>query len=769
MNSRRPVKNPHAEAEQFRRRAALGFIVVALALAGLAAWYFRLQVLQHADYATLSEANRIRPRPVVPARGMIYDRQGRLLAENVPAFRLDVTPDKAGDLDALLAGLGQVIALDEDEIARFRRERKAGRGFLPITLKLRLSDEEMAAFAVNRWRFPGVELQPYLTRHYPYGDLLAHVVGYVGRIDEDDLAKLGDGGGALSHIGKTGIERSQEELLRGQVGYEQIETNVQGRALRTIGRVPARPGVDLRLSIDAELQRATVAAFGELEGTAVAMDPRTGEILALVSLPSFDPNLFVNGISHADFRALNDNPSRPQFNRAVLGGVAPGSTLKPFLALAGLDSGVRRPEDRTLSTGMFHLPGTRRGWGDSHRGGHGWTDARKSIADSVNTYYYKLAVDMGIARIDEYLGRYGFGQASGIDLAGENPGILPNPSWKLKNRKERWFPGDTVNMSIGQGDWKVTPLQLVRGTGALADGGQLRRPHVVEARRERFDAPWTPVPQPAPSVISERADHLQVVREGMVSTVHGPGGTARHIGVGIPYRIAGKTGTAQVVSRRGTAAVNPRSLPMHLRHRALFIGYAPADDPQIAVAVAVEGGGYGGSTAAPIARAIFDAWLLGKLPAGLEPIDGVVVLDCAAGDAACVQAAARGRPPGTDSGDAPPTATAASVDAGTDADAGTAGAGAAAVLPAAAAPPRSPIVESDRNRAANGFGNWARRQAAAPAGTVPAPAAPARSPDPAAVATPAPAPRSPVPAPVPASTPATEPDAAADADNGSDR
>lgn len=639
MNSRRPVKNPHAEAEQFRRRAAIGFIGVALALLGLGAWYFRLQVLQHDDYATRSEANRIRPKPVVPARGMIYDRQGRLLAENLPAFRLDVTPDKAGDLDKLLAELGQVIALDEDEIAHFRRERKSGRGFLPITLKLRLSDEEMAAFAVNRWRFPGVELQPYLTRHYPHGDLFAHVIGYVGRIDEDDLAKLGEGGAALTHIGKTGVERAYEELLRGQVGYEQIETNVQGRALRTVGRVPARPGADLRLSIDAELQRATVAAFGELEGTAVAMDPRTGEILALVSLPSFDANLFVNGISHADYRALSDNPSRPQFNRAVLGGVAPGSTLKPFLALAGLDSGTRRPEDRTLSTGMFYLPGTRRGWGDSHRGGHGWTDARKSIADSVNTYYYKLALDMGIDEIDRYLRRYGFGQPSGIDLSGENTGILPNPAWKLKNRKERWYPGDTVNISIGQGDWKVTPLQMVRGTGALADDGRLRRPHLVQARRDRFDAPWAPLPQPVPTLISDSPADLQVVREGMVMTVHGPGGTARAIGAGSPYLIAGKTGTAQVVSRRGTAAIDPRSLPMHLRHRALFIGYAPADDPQIAVAVAVEGGGYGGSTAAPIAKAIFDAWLLGKLPAGLEPIDGPAPAPaCAPDDATCLQA-----------------------------------------------------------------------------------------------------------------------------------
>jgi len=706
--SRRPLKNTHAEAEQFRRRAVLGFLVVLLALGGLAAWYFRLQVLQHDDFATRSEANRIRPRPVVPARGMIYARQGRLLAENLPAFRLDVVPDKAGDTEKLLAGLAPLIALDEEEIAHFRRERKAGRGFRPITLKMRLSDEEMAAFAVNRWRFPGVEMEPYLTRHYPYGDLFAHVIGYVGRIDEKDLEQLGEGGAALTHIGKTGVERAYEQMLRGKVGYEQIETNVQGRALRTVGRVPARPGADLRLSIDAELQRAAVAAFGELEGTAVAMDPRTGEILALVSLPSYDANLFVNGISHADYRALMDDPSRPQFNRAVLGGVAPGSTLKPFLALAGLDSGLRRPEDRTLSTGMFYLPGNRRGWGDSHRGGHGWTDARKSIADSVNTYYYQLALDMGIERIQQYLTRYGFGEPSGIDLVGESSGILPTPAWKMRQRKERWYPGDTVNISIGQGDWKVTPLQMVRATGALADAGRLRRPHLVESRRQRFDAPWSALPQPAPTPITARADNLRVVQEGMEMTVHGPGGTARPMSVGAPYRMAGKTGTAQVVSRRGTAAVNPRSLPLHLRHRALFIGYAPAEDPQIAVAVAVEGGGYGGSTAAPIARRIFDAWLLGRLPEGLEPIDGAPAAPaCTPGDAACVQAAAVAGSAGS--------APAAGPGPGTQAPAGP------GAPPAVAPPTRTPALDSDRNPAANSFGSWLRRQqAAAPA---PAPSA----------------------------------------------
>ncbi|MET0718603.1 MAG: penicillin-binding protein 2, partial [Pseudoxanthomonas sp.] len=421
---RRPSKNPHAEAEQFRRRAVLGFIVVAVALFGLAGWYFKLQVLDHAEYATLSEANRIKPKPVVPGRGTIFDREGRLLAENVPAFRLEVMPEKAGDPNKLVAELGRIFVLTPEDIERFEATRKATRGFRPITLKLRVSEEEMARFAVDRWRFPGVELEPYLTRRYPYGDLFAHIVGYVSRIDDKDLETLGEGNAALTHIGKTGLERYYEEALRGKVGYEQVETNVEGRALRTVGRVPAQAGSDLRLSVDANLQLAMVQAFGDLEGSAVALDPRTGEVLAMVSLPSYDPNLFVNGISHADFNALNNNPSRPQFNRLVLGGVAPGSTVKPLTALAGMDSGLRKPEDRTLSTGMFRLPGMKgRGWGDSHRGGHGWTDARKSIYESVNTYYYRLALDMGVQRYDEYMGRYGFGQKTGIDLMGEIEGI----------------------------------------------------------------------------------------------------------------------------------------------------------------------------------------------------------------------------------------------------------------------------------------------------------------------------------------------------------
>jgi penicillin-binding protein 2 len=535
-----------------------------------------------------------------------------VLADNVPAYRLDVVPDQAGDTKRVVAELAKLVALAPEDIERFEAQRKGARGFRPITLKLRVDEAEAARFAVDRWRFPGVELVPYLTRRYPHGDLFAHVIGYVGRIDEADLAKMGEVDAALTHTGKTGLERYYESALRGKVGYEKIETNVEGRPLRTLGRVPAEPGSDLRLSIDLDLQRAMVIAFGELEGSAIAVDPRTGEILAMVSLPSYDPNLFVNGISRTDFKRLNENPSRPQFNRVVLGGVAPGSTIKPLLGLAGLDSGLRTPDDKVLSTGMFYLPGNRRGWGDSHRGGHGWTDLRKSIYESVNTYYYRLAVDMGIERFAQYMAHYGFGAPSGIDLAGEIPGILPSPAAKQKTHKERWYPGDTVNAAIGQGLWKVTPLQLVRASAGLADGS-MRRPHLVSATRSGFEAPWRELPQPAPVPITPNPANLVPVREGMAMT-NQPGGTAGYLFRGAPYTSAGKTGTAQVVSRRGTAAVDPRSLPMHLRHRALYVGFAPVENPVIAVAIAVEGGGYGASTAGPIARKLFDAWLLGKMP-----------------------------------------------------------------------------------------------------------------------------------------------------------
>ena len=609
---RRVLKNAAAEADQFRRRAALAMLGVVLALGGLALWYFRLQVWQHEDYASRAEANRVKLQPVVPGRGLVLDREGRILADNVPAFRLEVTPDQAGPAEDWLPRLQRVVALAPEDIESYHEHRRATRGFKPITLKLRVDDEEAARFAVDRWRFPGVELVPYLNRRYPYIDLMAHVVGYVGRVDAEDLKTLGEANAALTHIGKTGLERAYEEALRGRIGYRKIETNVDGRAMGEVGRVPAVPGADLRLSIDARLQQALVHAFGELEGSAVAVDPRTGEVLGMVSLPSYDPNLFVNGISHTDYRALMDNPSRPLFNRNVLGGGPPGSTIKPLVALAGVDSGQLTPESTVFSTGEFRIPGQARGYRDASRGA-GLTDLRSSISRSVNYYYYKLAYDMGIERFADYMRRYGFGEPTGIDLIGENDGVVPSPDYKRSRTTEPWYPGETVIAGIGQGYWIATALQLVRATAAVADGGRLRELRLVSQRRDGYGQPWTPLPRPEPELITTNPEHLRAVQEGMEATIHGRG-TATAMAIGAPYRMAGKTGTAQKISRKGSASMDPRSLPYHLRHQALFVGYAPADNPTIAVAVVVEHGGYGGTTAAPIARKIFDAWLLGTMP-----------------------------------------------------------------------------------------------------------------------------------------------------------
>lgn len=613
---RQRIKNNIAESEQFRRRSFIGFLCIGLAMAGLAFGYFRLQVLQHQEYQLRSDANRIKPRPIVPARGLIYDRNGKLLADNIPAYRVELVPEQIDDIDKTIEDLKKILALVPEDLEAFQQTRKASRRFRPVVLKLRLNEEERAQLALNRYRLPGVEVVPYLTRRYPYESMFAHVIGYVGRVDAKDLEKLGDSKfSALSHIGKSGLEKYYEESLRGEIGYESVETNAQGRSLKTIGMQQAGPGYDMQLSIDADLQKTAIDAFGELQGAAVAVDPRTGEVLAMVSLPLFDPNLFINGISHANYRALMDNLSRPLFDRNLHGGTPPGSTIKPFVGLAGLESGLRKPEDKTLSTGEFHLPGVSRGYRDSHHGGHGWVNLQESIAQSVNTYYYKLAVDLGIQRFDSYMQQYGFGQKTGIDLFGENTGVMPSPESKQKRFKQPWYPGDTVNAGIGQGMWVVTPLQLAQATASLANNGERHRLHLVKAKRQGFQAQWQALPLAPSERIAKDPAHINAVKEGMWGTVNGPRGTARAIGIGAPYVIAGKTGTAQNVSRKGSVSLNPNQLALNQRHQALFIAYAPADNPQIAVAVLVEHGGFGATTAAPIARKMMDAWLLPKTTA----------------------------------------------------------------------------------------------------------------------------------------------------------
>jgi penicillin-binding protein 2 len=609
-NRRQKLKNLHAEAEQFRRRAVLGFLGIAVAVIGLAAGYFRLQVLQHEEYQTRSEANRIKPRPIVPARGLIYDRNGRLLADNVPAYRLEIVPEEVPDLEATLAGLGALVRLDDEDLERFRDARRATRGFRPIPLKLRLDEGELARLAVNRHRFPGVEVVPYLTRRYPYGELFSHIIGYVGRVDVADLEAMGDSrNAALTHIGKAGIERYYEPRLRGEIGYEEIETNVEGRALGVLRRHDAKPGTDLWLSVDARLQQAMVDAFAGQDGAAVAVDPATGEILGMVSLPGYDPNLFINGISHADWQALQA-PARPLFNRNVLGGFPPGSTIKPFMALAGLELGLITPEETVHSTGEFFLPGQPRGYRDWRPGGHGYVNLTESLAQSVNTYYFKLAVELGVDRIDSFFGRLGFGEPTGIDLAGEIAGVRPSRDWKRRRFNQEWFPGDTVNVGIGQGFWVTTPLQMAQATAMLANGGLRHRLHLVRASQSGFNAPKVPEPQPPGQQVIKDDANLAAVREGLVAVMHGPTGSGRASAVGATYLIAGKSGTAQRTSRKGLERMDPKKLPYHLRHQAWFIAYAPADKPTIAVAVLVEHGGSGSGAAAPVARRILDAWLV---------------------------------------------------------------------------------------------------------------------------------------------------------------
>ena len=609
----RAIKNPYFEADLFRRRGFLALLGVTALLGMLLLGYFSLQVLHYNQYLDQANSNRVKLKPTMPARGLIYDRNGTLLADNVSAYRLELTPERIDDIDTTVKQLSTLIDITADDLRRFERARISSRRFLPVTLKLRLSEAEVARFAVNQFRFPGVEVVPYLTRRYVYDDMFAHVIGYVARLDEADLKAMGDERYAvLSHTGKTGIERAYEERLRGTIGYEEVETNARGRSLGVLRRHISEAGTDLRLAIDVELQKATIAAFGEMTGSAVAVDPQTGQILAMVSLPSFNANLFINGISTKDYAALSTDPSQPLFNRNVRGGTPPGSTIKPFVALAGLESGLRKPEDTIYSSGEFFIPGQRRGYRDAHRGGHGTVNLYSSIAESVNTYYYKLAMDMGIEKFDAYMRQYGFGQPTGIDLIGEVSGILPNPEWKRKRFKQPWYTGETVIAGIGQGYWVVTPLQLAQGVASLANGGNRIPLRLVRDTRTGLNQAWRPLPAPEAKSIGATAEQLKAIQTGMEATMNTRRGTGWAVALGAPYRIAGKTGTVQKISRKGSISHDPKSLPLHLRHQALFIGYAPAEAPKIAVVVVVEHGGYGASSAGPIARKMMDAYLLPK-------------------------------------------------------------------------------------------------------------------------------------------------------------
>lgn len=606
-----PIKNEQDEQDLFRRRALVGFVCIAVLVGLLASRYVYLQLWQHEDFTTRSESNRVQVRSVAPSRGVIYDRRGRVVAANRPAYRLEVIPEKTGDLEETLQRLADIVTLTDEDLERFATARGQALSFHSIPLRLDLDEGELSRFAVNGHRFPGVSVVPYLSRHYPHGALLTHVLGYVGRLDERDLTTVDPRNyRGTTHIGKQGIEKSYEPLLHGISGVERVETNVRGRSVRELERLDPVPGSDLILSIDIDVQKAAWDALGDRPGSVVAIDPRDGSVIAMVSKPSFDPNLFVNGIRLADYQAILDAPYRPLINRSVNGGFEPGSTLKPFVGLAGLELDVVQPADRVFSNGRFYLPNYDRPYRDWKDGGHGSVDIKRALEESVNTYFYQLSVDLGIDRMHDYLDQFGFGRETGIDLPGESSGLLPSRDWKRGRYNEPWYPGETVIAGIGQGFNVVTPMQLANAQAALINGGQLRAPRIVyaikgaedpSARRE--EAPLIgeiPVVNP---------EHWDLVLEGMRLVVNGSRGTARDVALKTDYVIAGKTGTAQVFTQQQNRKYKQEDLDESLRNHALFIAYAPFENPTISVAVVVEHGGAGSTVAAPIARATLDAWL----------------------------------------------------------------------------------------------------------------------------------------------------------------
>lgn len=628
MRAPTPLKNLDRELARFHGRLKVGAFLVALLATALLVRGFYLQVIQHEHYIQRAESNRISLVPTAPNRGLIVDRQGRILAENYSAYTLEITRAEMASLEKTLVELGKLIEISPGQLRRFRRLLGESHEFETVPLKSKLTDEEVAILAANRYRLPGVEVKARLFRNYQAGPGMAHVVGFIGRINDRDLKRLREDNReqnykGSAHIGKTGLEQSYESLLHGRTGFDQMETDASGRAVKMLSRIPPVPGKDLRLYLDLELQGVAEHAFGDYLGGLVAMDPRTGGVLALVSKPGFDPNLFIDGIDPETWKSLNESPDRPMVNRVLRGIYPPGSTIKPFMALAGLELGLRKPSDSIQDPGYYSLPNSRHQFRDWKRGGHGVVDLRRSISQSCDIYYYRLAVDMGIDRMHGYLSKFGFGEKTGIDLDGESSGLLPSREWKQRRWNKVWYPGETVIAGIGQGYHLTTPLQLAVTTAVLANGGTRIQPRLVEAVRDPHTHVWQALPSPTPRQVTINPGNLAVVRQGMID-VTSPGGTAAASAAGAAYVIAGKTGTAQVVGIKQGARYDADRLARKHRDHALFIAYAPAENPTIVVAVMVENGGSGSGTAAPIARAVFDYYLTGKRPAqmNLEANDG---------------------------------------------------------------------------------------------------------------------------------------------------
>lgn len=622
-------KDAQEGLEQFNRRIASAGGFVLLCFAILFGRFFWLQVIQHDYYQTRAEDNRISLVPIVPNRGLIVDRNGEVLARNYSAYTLEITPTQVADLEATIDGLAEFIAIEPKDRRRFRKLMEESKRFESLPIRTRLTDEEVAKFIARRFRFPGVDIKARLFRQYPQGAFASHILGYIGRVTERDLAKIEEreqdaNYRGTDHFGKTGIEQHYEFDLHGTSGFEQVEVDAGGRAIRTLSRVAPVPGNKLTLTIDAKLQRIAEEAFGDRRGALVAIEPATGGILALVSVPNYDPNLFVDGIGAVDWEALNNSPEKPMVNRALNGAYPPGSTFKPFMALGALTLGKRRPEQAIADPGGFNFGG--HFFRDDKKGGHGMVDMYKSIVVSCDTYYYMLANDMGIDNIANFMGSIGLGSRTGIDIDGESEGVLPSQAWKKKRFKkpeqQKWYAGETISIGIGQGYNAYTPIQLAQATATLANDGVMFRPHLVKHITDTRSGAQTPIePQPL-KTLPWKQEHVDFIKRAMVGVIREGTGARAFKDAG--YVAAGKTGTAQVFSYKG-AEHKTEHMKASLRDHALFTAFAPADAPRIALAVLVENGGFGAQAAAPIARQVIDYYLLGKLPKGAAPADEAAV------------------------------------------------------------------------------------------------------------------------------------------------
>lgn len=610
---RESLKDPIRERHQFAWRAVVAALIVLGLYLGVLSRLVDLQVFEHARYSGMAHDNRVHIVALPPPRGLIYDRHGVLLAENVPSYSLDVTPEQVPDIDRTLKELQKVVALSPDDIRRFKAAMRGEWAFQSIPLRFDLTPEEVARFAVQRYRFPGVDIEARLRRYYPFSGAMADVVGYVGRIDVKELKGVdAQNYEDTNHFGKTGIERYYEDKLHGRVGYDQVEVNAKGRQIRVLAHHPPVPGEDLILSLDAGLQQQTELALSGKEGAAVAIDPRTGGVLALVSSPGYDPNWFVNGISSKRYQDLRNNWRRPLFNRALAGQYPPGSTIKPFMALAGMQYRVVTPSQQLYAGPYWQIPGdpAQRKYRDWRSAGHGLTDASKAITESADTYFYQLAFSLGIKNMHAFLSRFGFGLPPGIDTTGDLSGLLPSPEWKRRTRGEVWYPGNTVIAGIGQGFMLATPLQLASATATLSMRGEGFRPRLLRAARDPVSGRISDVPTtPLPPVRLRSAQYWDSVITGMKHVTQKRDGTAWRQFKDFPYVVAGKTGTAQVTSQRYSDESDESKVPYKLRDNGLFIAFAPAHHPLIAVAVVVEHGGGGSRSAAPVARQMIEYYL----------------------------------------------------------------------------------------------------------------------------------------------------------------